>query len=816
MNGIMQDIRYALRQMVKNPGFAASAMIVLALGIGATTGMLGVVQSVLVRPLHYQNPEQLVLLGATREANSTSNIKVNVLHEMQQGLRSFAELGAYSNMPMAVQASGGAEMVMVPAVTTDFFKMLGVQPVMGRTFREGDDAPGANITIVSQQFWKNSMNGRKDVLGSKIKIAGDFYTVVGVMPQGFQFPLQTQSLWTALQLTPDGKTKQGIDELSVLGRLKPGVTLEQARSEGEAFLRNNPAGISNGQLGVSDGQPNHFWIYPYQALVTGNERPAILALLAACVLLLLIAVVNTANLQIARATKREAEIAMRSALGATRARLLRQLITESLLLCLGGAAVGWLLAVGFVHAARHLFAAYARFDEIKLDFWTFTACLLLTSLCGVAAALAPARHLLKRRGDAAFQGRTSGRASRPQRLSGSLVAAEVALTCILLIAAGLFLKTFRSLQQVPLGFDSGHVTSFVLWPQDGEVPFTTTISEYQRILDRLNHLPDVETAGMVTSLPISNFQISLTGNFTIPGYVTGQGKDAPEVRLLAASQDYFRALRIPLLAGRGISEGDAQGAPLVGVVNRVFAEKILHGVDPIGKQIVLDKDAGLPPITIVGVSGDVVQGNAIGGTIAPEVLVPFQQIPPSGMLTHFMVGLAASFAVKTKSNADANQDIRAIVKTEAPQFAVDGVAPLDEAVQKQLAIRRLTVEITSAFAWVALLLSAAGLYGVLAYLVGQRVREIGIRLALGATRENVFVLVARQGLLMVGAGLIIGWVVALAAGRWIQAFLFQTTTHDFLTYALVGAVIVFASVLAISLPARRAAKVDPMVALRYE
>ncbi len=810
MNGTVQDIRYALRQMAKNPGFAAAAIIVLGLGLGATTGMLGVVQSVLLRPLSYSNSARLVLVGATNQADSTSNISWHDFQEMQRTLRIFTALGAYSSVPVAVQTDAGAQMLVAPSVTPNFFKMLGAAPLMGRSFQEGDSLPGANVAIVSRQFWQQSMHGSQAVLGSKIKVGGELYTIVGVMPEGFQFPLQMRTLWTALQLTPDGKTKQGFDDLSILGMLKPGVTLDQARGEGESLLRHSSAGTTN------DGQILHFWIYPYQSLVTGNERPAILALLAACFLLLLIAVVNTANLQIARATKREAEIAMRSALGASRMRLLRQLVTESLLLCLGGAALGWLLAMGFVKTAEHLFQDYARFDQITLDGWTFAGCLLLTSLCAVAAALAPARHLLRKR--ALTQSNSAGRFTRPQRLSGALVSAEVALTCLLLIAAGLFLKTFRSLQNVPLGFSPENVTGFVLWPQQGNISTIAAVSAYDRILERLERLPNVAAAGMVTSLPVSNFQITISGGFSIPDYIAPSPKHPPQVRMLAVSPGYFRALGIALSEGRFISANDIAGVQAAGVVNREFADRFLHGVDPIGKQIVLDKDAEFPqPITVVGVSGNAVQGNAIGGAIQPEVLVSFRQLPPSGMLAHFLVAWAPSFAVRSKNQGGSiAQDIRNVVKSEAPEFATDAMSPMEESVQRQLRDRRLMAQITSAFAWIALLLSAAGLYGVLAYLVGQRVREIGIRLALGATRQNVFALVARQGLLMVGAGLVAGWIAALMAGRWIRAFLFQTTTHDFLTYALVGAVIILAGALAISLPARRAAKVDPMVALRYE
>lgn len=811
MTGLSQEIRYGLRQMRKSPGFAATAIVVLALGLGATTGMLAIVQSVLVRPLSYQDPDRVMLVGTSDQANATSNVSFPDFREMQRSLHEFQAMGAYSSMPLAVQTQDGAQMLVAPAVTTNFFDLLGVRPMLGRSFREGDDSLSAGSAIVSHEFWQHSMHARPDILGSKLKINTDLYTVVGVMPPHFQFPVQTETLWITLQLTPEQKTKQGFDTMSVLGRLKPGVTLDQARSEGEAFWRHKAGGGSSQAA-------SHFWLYPYQNLVTGDEKPALLALLAACFLLLAIAVVNTANLQIARATRREVEIAMRAALGATRARILWQLVVESLVLSAAGAALGWLLAIGFVQTARHLFGGYPRFDELQLDAWTFAGCLLLTSVCGVASALAPAWHILKKRRDLSLQQNAAGRASRPQRLSGFLVVAEVALTAILLVSAGLFLKTFRSLQNVPLGFASDHVTAFLLWPQGGDVPLAVARSAYQRTLDRLQSLPGIEAAGMATSLPISSFQITITGGFSVPGHPAPDQKNKTEVRLLAVSPGYFRAMRIPLLAGRPLSNSDMDSSQLAGVVNHAFVEKCLPGVDPLGQQIVLDKDAEFPqPITIIGVAGDVVQNNTITAPPQPEVAVSFQQLPASSMLTHFLVAIAASFVVRSNGDLSATAgDIRTVVKNEAPEFAIDDLAPLSQKIQGVLRTRQLAMEITSVFACVALLLSAAGLYGVLAYLVGQRAREIGIRLALGATRQNVFALVARQGLWMVGAGLLLGWIGALFAARWVRSFLFGTAARDPFTYTLVGVLVLIASAIAILLPARRAASIEPMEALRTE
>ena len=814
MTGLLQDVRYALRQMRKSPGFAASAIVVLALGIGATTGMLAIVQSVLLRPLEYRQPEQLQMLKVSEdEGEDYFVVPIADFPEMQRSLHQFQQLAAFNSLPVPVETDEGTQMLLAPEVSTNFFQTLGVLPAMGQPFREGDDAPGAGAAIVSHEFWQNSMHASKMVLGSKLKVNGQIYTVVGVMPPRFQFPVSYgKSVWTAFQLTPEHKTKQGLDKFQALGRLRPGATAEQARAEGEAFVRNRKPSSSS-------TPPVHFWVYPYQQTVTGDLKPGLFALMAACLVLLLIAVVNTANLQIARATVRQGEMAMRAALGATRARIVRQTAIESLVLAFAGAALGWLLATAFVTVARRLFAFQPRFDALSLDPWTLAACLLVTLLCGVTAAIAPSWHVLKSGRHLLVQPSAGGRMSRQHRLSGWLVAAEVALSTVLLIAAGLFLRTFRSLESVPLGFDPARVTTFLLWAQGGnQIPMPVKVAAYQRVLDRLEHLPNVEAAGLITSLPISNFQMISSSGFDIPGVFPPNQKPVPSLRATAVSPGYFRAMGIPLLAGRGLSASDTAGTQLVGIANHALVEKYLQGVNPIGQQIVFEKPSGLQqPITIVGVAGNVIQDNAIGDPVEPELAVSFLQLPPSADFSQYMIGFADGFAVRTRSAAsDIASNIRAIVTSEAPDFAIDDLVPLAQAVQDDMKTQRLALEITSAFAWIAVLLSATGLYAVLAYVVGQRVHEMGIRLALGATRRNVFGLIVHQGLWMVGAGLVCGWAAALFAGRWISSFLYGVTIRDPLTYVVVGLLVVLASAAAILAPARRAAYVEPMVALRYE
>lgn len=804
MNTLIHDIRYSLRQMRRNPGFAATAIFVLALGIGGTTGMAAIVRSVLLRPLAYRDSAQLVVLGASEQANGNANVSYPDFQNMQRELRQFSHIAVYTSMPSPVETADGSEIKLVPGLTANFFEMLGVSPVMGRTFREDD----AHAAVVSHKFWKSSLHGRSDILGSRLKVNGELYTVVGVMPPGFRFPMQAETAWTTLDLTPELKTRQGFDAFSVLARLRPGVTLGQAQQEGELYWKRIHSG--------SDTEKKRFWVYPYQRLITGNAKPALLALFGACILLLLIAVVNVTNLQIARATARQPEMAMRAALGATRGRLFRQMVIESTTLAAAGAACGWLLAAELVEVARKLFASQPRFDELRIDPWTLALCLAVTVLSGIAASLGPAWFLLGRH-DLAIQSGAAARGSRRQRLSGILVASEVALTCVLLIAAGLFLRTFRSLQSVPLGFSPGHVTTFLLWPQTG-LAESAQVTNYERVVEALQHLPGVEAAGAVTTLPISNFQMTVTSDFGIPGVIPPNQKNGPQVLWLAATPGYFEAMNISLLAGRYLSKTDVAGGQIVGVVNRTFARRYLHDTDPIGREIVLGADSSFiqQPIRIVGVTEDTVQGNNIGGPIEPQVTVSYRQLPAGNMLAHFLIGIAGSFAVRATGTSVTADDIRSIVAREAPALSIDDLGLLQQAVEDNLKTKRIAMQIASAFGWVALALSTAGIYGVLAYLVGQRTREIGIRLALGATRGNVYRLVLRQGFFMLAGGLFVGWLAALVTGRWIQSFLFGTSSRDPGTYVLAGALILLAGSAAMFFPAYRAATVDPMVALRCE
>ncbi len=806
MNGIAQDIRYALRQLRKNPGFSAIAIFVMAMGIGSTTGMFAIVQSVLLRPLNYPKSEQLMLVGISSSPSNQLAIDVPIYRQMKRQLSAFSGLAAYRSMPVPVETEDGAKMASAPAVTPNFFQVLGVSAQKGRVFSEGEHLQA----VISTDFWRNSLRGRNDVIGSTLKVSERFYTIVGIMPKGFQFP-QGASLWTTLDLDAPDAFTQGMEYINVLGRLKTGMTPEAAEQEGEGFVQ---------QLAKHDreGSNNHLWVYPYSRVVTRDERPALLTLLGACLLLLLIAVVNTANLQIARATRREAEIVTRTALGASRAHIVRQILTESLILAVAGASFGWLLVSVMLQFARHWFAWLPRFDELRPDPWTFAICFGLTIFCGIGVSIAPMLRLVPaaKQTSLLHTSLATTTSTRAHRLSTMLVCAEIALTCILLVATALLLRTFRALERAPLGFQPKNVTTFLLWPERPDFAIATERASFQRVLDRLEHVSWIRAAGMVTSLPLSNFSFELSGTFTIPGHVASDVKDT--TRLAVASPDYFKAMGIRILSGRSFLASDLPGTNLVGVVNWSFARRYLWQTNPIGQQVILDKYAKFPaPITIVGVSGDVVQGDNLGQPAAAELTISYQQLPPSSPIAHMLLGIAPGFVVQTdRTEGSIASIVQEVVKQEAPGFALDSVSSMNAAISEHLRTQRTALQLSSTFGALALMLSMAGVYGVLAYITGQRTREIGIRLALGATREKVVVFVLRIGSVAVTAGLLFGFAGALLASRWIRAFLYGVPGYDPVSYLLVAGVLVAASAGAILIPARRAAKVDPMVALRYE
>jgi putative ABC transport system permease protein len=813
MQTLVQDIRYALRQLRKAPGFAITSVLTLALGLGATTAMLAVVESVLVRPLDFKDATQLMIVGVSDSANPGQELSWPNYLSLKHDLPAFSDLVAYTELPTAASTPDGNDVVLDVETTSNLFDVLGVKPALGRTFIAADE--NNNAAVLSYEFWRKNMHAERSVIGHSVKIQDHLYTVVGVMPASFQFPIgvggqavSSQAVWTTIALSANAKTSRGFSFIQVLGRLKPGVTQASATAQGESLVRRSH------DLNA-DNASTHFWLFPYLNTVVGEQRPALLAMLAGCFILLFIACVNIANLQIARATSRDGEISLRSALGASRARILQQILVESVMLSLLGVGLGLGLAAVILRFIRRTYSGYPRFDEIALDLPTFTVCFAIAILCGVAAGLAPAIRLMKTAPSASLQqsGAGSYSVTRRNKLTSVLVAGEVALTFVLLVAGGLFFRTLRSLEHVPLGFDSHNVSTFLLWPQSGNAPVGSLEDTYDQLIQRLQHTPGIQSAGLVTSLPISNFTMHVGGSFKMVGRPENK---QDRIEFGAVSPDYLKTMSIPITRGRGLTREDTLAAAPVIVVNETFANRYFPGKNPIGQQFLADPEPGLPAFTIVGVVGDTVESQ-VSNPAGPFGFISYRQLPLSSPMSHFMIGIAGQFAVRSSlPQASLESTIREAVKQEAPTYAIDHLVQYEQSVNDSLKTRKLSLSLAMSFGMLALVLAAVGVQGVLAYVVSQRVREIGIRIALGATRQQVLQRFLRQGLIMTLYGLAAGWVASLIAARWLKSFLYGVPAHDFTTFAVVGIIILTVALVATLLPARRAASIDPMQALRSE
>lgn len=814
MHSLWQDLRLTFRQLKKSPGFAVTAVLTLALGIGATTAMLAIVDSVLLRPLSFPHSERLmgIDVGDRDRQGSGENVgggmDYKAYQEFKQSAHSLESLSIYTTLPTPLKIDGVSEVHMVGSVSPDIFSTLEVQPRLGRDFKAED--LGQDVAIVTELFWKKYMQPNSSPLGRIVRMGERDLTVVGVLPAGFQFPLQVEdALYTPLHLDREMKDERGFDSFSAIGKLRAGVSKEVARQEGESIVQRLPHDAK---------QPApHFWILPYQAAKTGDQKPALLALLAGCALLFTIACVNATSLQLARFTRRTEEIALRASMGATRGRILRQMFTETSVVAALAGALGLIFANFALQYVRLTYGDhFARFDELGIHAKAFLGCFVIVLLSGAASSLLPAMRLLRSSpSQSLYQKGASSRVSHRSLLSGALVSMEIGLTCLLLIAGGLFLRTFQALQHVPLGFNPEHATSMVLMPETQNRPLQELSNSYDRLLETMNHLPGVDAAGFVTTLPFSQFQMTIAEEFSFLG--TEQSKH-PSTQLSAVSADYFRAMQIPLLAGRGIQEGDHLGMPLAVVANQAFVRKFLQGGAAIGKQLQFDKDSGFSqPMTIVGVVGDSMQGRDLTGTTEPMLFMSYQQVVASRELANFILGIAPSFVIRSSLAQDAlNNQLKNALKTSASGLSIMELNPTSKDLQGSLQSRKLALRLAMSFGFVALLLAAIGIYGSQAYVVAQSTKEIGIRMALGSTRKAAAMVIFRHAMFLSGWGLGFGVVVALLSGRWIKSLLFGVPPQDPLTVALVVLLIAGASILATLVPAYRAASTDPMQALRSE
>jgi predicted permease len=814
MGILFRDLAFAIRIFRQQPGFTIVALLTLALGIGATTAIFSVVNAVVLRPLPFQQSDRLILLFETnaKQGWTTFAVAPSTFAEWARTSRTFQSMTALSPGTAAVIVDGEAEQVVSTSGTAEFFTVFRGVPAFGRGFAPGDDVPGAApIAVIGHGYWKRRFGSDPSVVGRNITINDRSTAIVGVMAEGFGRGNPDTDLW--LPLTIDRARAEGGRSLSVLGRLADGSTLEQARSEMTAIAanlaRSNPA--SNGDWGVN-------LIALEDAAVSGGVRRALALLFGAVMFVLLIACVNIANLLSARGVVRQREFAIRVALGARRLQIVRQLLTESIVLAGIGGAVGVFVAVWSTRLLLAMAPANVpRLFEVDLDGRVLGVAVGATMLSAIVFGLAsafqaivgPPGNALK---DAAVRGTQT---PLHRRMSNGLVIAEMGLAVVLLVCSGLLVRSFVKLSNQPLGFVSDNCLVFGVSLPESKYPTAQSVTDFYRTtLERIRARPGVVAAGATHALPFS-------GMNSVRGFVResdSPGTEPPQADYRLITPGYFAAMGIPITRGREFTDSDASGQPGAIIVNESFARRYLGGRDPIGQRIRQAGGADVPWLTVVGVVGDV-RHSGLGANIQPEMFWPEAQATWGATLNRHRRGL--TIVVRTAGDPSGMiATIRSEIASIDPNRPMIGTAPIGHLVARSADLQRFTMVLLSIFAGVGLVLAAAGVYGVTSYAVAARRREMGIRLALGAKPRALLVDVLRTASLLAIAGTAIGlavaWVLGEALGDVVRAQLFETPTHDAATFIGVSVILLGTAVVACLVPAQRAARVDPIEALRVE
>ena len=817
MGNLIQDLRYGTRMLLKQPGFTAVTIITLALGIGANTAIFSVVNGLLLRPLPYHNSERLAIIW-------THSPGANVAQDWPSPGQYSAIKSQTSVFEEIAIAQGGSanltgntvpERVGTVWTSSAMFSVLGAKPALGRVLLAEEDAPGkTKAAILSYAFWQRHFGGDPNVIGQNLTVDGDSYNIVGVMPADFSLSYEVMptvgtsaqtDVLLSLPMNAEAMNSQGDENYNVMARLKPGVNIAEAQAELDSVVR-----------GLEQQYPDRypasrrfaFSVTPLLDQVVGDVRPALLVLLGAVGCVLLIACANVANLLLARAAAREKEIAIRTAIGAGRRRLVRQLLTESVLLASIGGAIGLLIAVWGLDGLRWLSPSHIpRLQSIAIDGRVLAFTFAVVLLTGILFGLAPAMRASRVNLSATLkEGGRSLVGSGNHRLRNLLVVAEVALSLMLLIGAGLLIRSFGRVQQVEPGFVAQNVLSMRL-----SVAGTTyekqprRMSFYQQLWDRIRQMPGVESAGGSSILPLSGG--NSWGSISIEGYVPESGQSMIQADGRVATVGYFETMKTPLIRGRFFTEQDTPESPKVAIIDENMASTYWPGVDPVGKRLKWGRvESDSPWLTVVGVVARVKQ-YALDTDSRVAFYTPHQQSPYGGMYV----------VVRTATDP---LSVAAAISREAramdPNVPIYDVKSMEQRLTESLARRRFAMLALGVFAVVAMILAAVGIYGVMSYSVTQRTREIGIRMALGAPTQGVLKLIVGQGMLLAGVGVGIGLAGAVATTRLMASLLYGTSPTDPVTFAAIGALLASVALLACYIPARRATKVDPMVALRYE
>jgi predicted permease len=801
METLLQDLRYGLRVLTKNPGFTLVAVLTLALGIGANSAIFSIVNTALLRPLPYADPERIVLVWHNNRVSNVERdfVSYQNFQDFQKQNQSFETMAAATAVWSSVLTTDeGPERVSAQYASASLFPLLGVQPLRGRAFLETEDQPGQpRVVVLSHRFWQSRFASDPNVIGKTVTLDNVPATVVGVMPPGFRF-LHDVDLWVPLGQNLIVGRGRAVRITTPFGRLRPGVSLDQARTEMATLARQLEQQYPDANTGLSTT------VVSLNEQISGKVRPALLLLLGIVGFVLLIACANVANLMMTRAATRQKEIAVRIVLGAGRARLVRQLLTESVALSAMGGTVGLLLAVWGMDVVRRLgHARVPRVDELTIDGWVLAFTLGLSLLTGILFGLVPTLQLSTANLHESLKegGRETLGAGR-SRLRSSLVVAEMALALILMTGAGLMLKSFARVLDVDPGFNADKVLTVQIGLPPSYSQPAQRLTFYQQLFARLEALPGVEAAGGATRLPLRE---GVSTKLEIEGRPVAAG-ERPEVEFRRASLSYFRAMGVPLRQGRTFTEQDGPDAQPVVVINEAGARRFWPGEDAVGKRVRFLGTVQEPWSTVIGVIGNI-KHFGLDTEPRPEVYITFAQGPPVTPL------LAIRTSVDPSSLIAA---VRRELRSLEPKLVMYNFAPMTELVTDSLTERRFNTMLIGVFAVLALALAAVGVYGVMSYLVRQRTHEIGIRMALGAERGDILRLVVGHGMVLVLAGVGIGLVGAFGLTRIMSGLLFGVSATDPTTFVGGSVVLALVALLASYLPARRATKVDPMVALRYE
>jgi predicted permease len=817
MESLIQDLKYAARVLLKSPGFVLIAVLTLALGIGANTALFSVVNGVLLRPLPFPRPNELVVLSEKTANFDSSSISYPNFLDWQRSNSSFASLAAYRSDDFSITGSGEAERVRVGMISAGFFEILGVSPARGRLFTADEDhLSAAPVVVISAGLWQRKFGSAPDIVGKRITMNGDGYTVIGVVPVSFQ--LESTNFGIKDVFVPIGENKDPLfhdrdvhEGMRALGRLKPGVTLAAAQAEMDQIANNLALAYPDADKGAGIS------LVPLKKDIVGDVQPFLWVLLGAVGFVLLIACVNVANLQLARATARSREFAIRAALGASQSRVIRQLLTESVVLGLAGGTLGLLLAAWGTQAAlKVLPETLPRAQDVGVDGRVLIFTLVASVVAGVLFGLAPALKIARPNLQETLKESGRGASGTRHRAQGVFVVVEMAMALVLLIGAGLMIRSLLDLWNVNPGFNPQGVLTFAvsLSPSLG-ANATTSRNAIREMDERLQRIPGVEAVSSTGGA------LPMTGDNEFPFWLGGQPKpanqsDMKQSLFYLAEPDYLSAMGIPLHRGRFFTQNDNEHSPPVIVIDESFAREYFPNEDPIGKRINIGIINSEPEI--IGVVGHVkhwgldTDGDAKHPILA-QAYMPFMQIPDQ-----FWNGPPQSEVVVRSKGSPASMApaIREAVEKLNAENVMYETKPLDQIVADSLAARRFSMILLGVFAALALLLSSIGIYGVISYVVGQRTHEIGIRMALGAQRSHVLRLMLGEGMKMALVGVAIGIAAALGLTQLMTKMLFGVSAADPITFCAVAFILTSVALTACYIPARRAMRVDPMVALRYE